>query len=184
MLEATTGRSDQERVSPPVLRSRPRDDAVPALSPRLAPGLTMAGALLTALGGIGTWVRATSQSTASLAPEEVSSVAGYSETGGWILLVLGLLVFAAAFAWRARRARVRALAATASLVAIVFAVVRLALADSRAAEIAADASSSTGIEVFHAGYGWGAWLLLAGTVLLALGLLAGGLRELDLRRSS
>jgi hypothetical protein len=157
---------------------------VPELSSRLAPALTMAGGLLTALGGIGTWVRATSLTAGSLAPEEVSTVAGYSETGGWILLVLGLLSMGAALAWRAGRARVRALAALASSISIVFAVVRLALVDRRAAEIAAEAPSRVGIESFHAGYGWGAWLLLAGAVLLALGLLAGGLRELDRRRSS
>ena len=184
MLEATTGRRDQEGISPSVLRIRPRDAAVPVLSPRLAPALTMAGGLLTGLGGIGTWVRATSLSTGSLAPKEVSSVAGYSETGGWILLVLGLLSLGAAFAWRARKARVRAMAALASVISIVFAVVRLAIVDRRAVEIAADASSRTGIESFHAGYGWGAWLLLTGAVLLILGILAGGLRELDLRRSS
>jgi hypothetical protein len=50
--------------------------------------------------------------------------------------------------------------------------------------MAEDAAERTGIDAFHAGYGWGAWLLLVGSVLLALALLAGGLRELDLRRGS
>jgi hypothetical protein len=35
---------------------------------------------------------------------------------------------------------------------------------------------------FHAGFGWGAWCMLAAAVTLALGVMAGVLRELDLRR--
>jgi hypothetical protein len=48
--------------------------------------------------------------------------------------------------------------------------------------MAEEATGTGGIDAFHAGFGWGAWLILVGVVLLALGLLAGGLRELDLRR--
>jgi hypothetical protein len=65
---------------------------------------------------------------------------------------------------------------------MILASVRLALVDRRAARLAEEATGTEGIDAFHAGFGWGAWLILVGVVLLALGLLAGGLRELDLRR--
>jgi hypothetical protein len=144
----------------------------------------MAGGLLVSLGGIGSWVRATSLPTGGTIPEEVADLAGRSESGGWILLVIGIVTMIAAFAWTAGSAKVRALAPSLSIFAIIFASVRLALIDGRAAEMTGEAASRTGIESFHAGFGWGAWLLLAGAVLLGLALLAGVLRELDLRRSS
>ncbi|MGH2711407.1 MAG: hypothetical protein ACRDH9_09420 [Actinomycetota bacterium] len=184
MLEATAGRPDQESVSPPALRSEPRDLDERAISPRLAPALTVAGGLLLALGGIGTWVRATSLQPGATTLTEVSDLTGSSESGGWILLVLGVITAASGRAGLSSSRRVRAIGPGVAVLAIVFASARLALIDSRAAQMAEEATSSTGIEAYHAGFGWGAWLMLAGAVALGLALLAGGLRELDLRRSS
>ena len=170
-------------VSPAALRIQPKDAAPErAISPRLAPALTASGGVLLAAGGLGTWVRATTIPTGSSLLEQVGQITGRSVSGGWILLGLGIACTLAAFAWTSRTPQARAVPPAASLVAILFASVRLALIDGQAARMAEDATSAQGIDVYHAGYGWGAWLLLAAVVVLALGLLAGGLREIDMRR--
>ncbi|MGH2692381.1 MAG: hypothetical protein ACRDHM_07730 [Actinomycetota bacterium] len=179
-----TTQRGQEGVSPAAPRSPSRDTTTErTIPPRLASALTGVGGLLVALGGIGTWIRATSLPTGSTVPEQVSVVTGRSGSGGWILLGIGIVTAIAALAWMASAARLRSIAPSASIVAIVFVSVRLALTDGRAAEMAKEAAATTGIETYHAGYGWGAWLMLVGAVLLSLGILAGGLRELDLRRA-
>lgn len=166
-----------------MLSTRSRDAEVErAISPRLAPGLTATGGALIAVGGLGTWIRATTVASGGSSLEQVAEVTGRSTSGGWILLGLGVACMIAAFAWTSRSPQARAVPLIASVVAILFSSVRLGLVDSRAAVMAEEAASRTGIDVYHAGFGWGAWLLLAGVVLLALGLLAGGLREIDIRR--
>ena len=142
----------------------------------------MAGGLLVVVGGIGTWVRSTSLPLGGTQPVETAAVNGRSEAGGWILLGIGLLVAAAGVAWLAKGPHLRTLPAVGSLVAIVVVSIRLFLIDRRAAEAAATAGQAEGIAELHSGFGWGAWLLVIAAVLLALGLLAGALRELDLRR--
>lgn len=178
-----TDQPAQEGVSPAALSIQPLEAAKErAISPRLPPALTAAGGVLIAVGGVGTWVRATILPTGGGTMEQVAVVTGRSGSGGWILLALGLACSLAAFAWRSGAPQVRALAPGVSALVVIFASVRLALIDGRAERMAEEAASTTGIDIYHAGYGWGAWLLLAGVVLLALGLLAGGLREIDLRR--
>lgn len=182
-MDVATDRRSQEGVTASPLSPERRDErSERAISPRLAPSLSGAGGLLVALGAIGTWLRATSVPAGSGVQEQVSVVTGRSESGGWILLAIGIAAAAAGLAWLARAARLRAVAAAASTIAVVLVAIRLSLIDGRASEMAGEAASTTGIDSFHAGFGWGAWLLLIGAVLLALGLLAGGLRELDLRR--
>ena len=185
MLDAVTDQRRQEGVPPAALRVRPKEAAVErALSPRLAPGLTASAGVMIAVGGLGTWIRATTVPTGTATLEQVAVVTGRSGTGGWVLLGIGVACVIAAFAWRSRVAQARAVAAVTAVVAIVFSAVRLGLIDSRAARMAEEARSTSGIDVYHAGFGWGAWLLLAGVVLLALALLVAGLREIDLRRGS
>ena len=50
------------------------------------------------------------------------------------------------------------------------------------AAIADAARSNPSFQVFNASFGWGAWLMVLGMVLVLLGLLVGLLREIDLRR--
>ena len=184
-MDALTDQRGQEAVSPAALRIRPREAALErAVSPRLAPGLTAAAGVLIAVGGLGTWIRATTIPTGSATLEQVAVVTGRSASGGWILFGIGIACVIGAFAWRSRAPQARAVAAVVSVVAIAFSVVRLGLVDSRAARMAEEARSTSGIDVYHAGFGGGAWLLLAGVVLLALALLAAGLREIDMRRGS
>jgi hypothetical protein len=182
-LDTTTDERGQEGISSATLRTLPRDAASQRPIPlRLPSSLTAAGGLLVGLGGLGTWVRATSLPAGSDTPEQVAVVAGRSEPGGWVLLAIGVLLAVAALGRVARTPKLRAVAAGVSVVAMILASVRLALIDRRAARMAEEATGTGGIDAFHAGFGWGAWLILVGAVLLALGLLAGGLRELDIRR--
>jgi hypothetical protein len=143
----------------------------------------VAGAALVAVGGLGTWIRATTTPVGTTTPLQVATVVGRSESGGWVLLAVGAVTLAAAFAWRSRAARVRAIAPGVSVIAVILASVRLGLIDGRSARMAQEAATGGSIDVYHVGFGWGAWLLLVGTVLLMLSLLAGVLRELDLRRA-
>jgi hypothetical protein len=138
---------------------------------------------LAALGALGTWIRATGLESGIGVPTQVASVAGRSQSTGWVLFALGLAAAVGAMAWLNRRPAVRAVAAGASLLLVVLAAIRLAAIDGRAAEMAEEAIATAGVDTYHAAFGWGAWLLLLGVMLLSLGILAGGLRELDLRRT-
>jgi hypothetical protein len=181
-LDVATDRG-QESSSPPARLTVAREaESRPAIPPRVAPGLTATGGLLVALGGLGTWVRATQVPAGGSVEEQVASIAGRSESGGWILLAVGIAAVVAAFAWNARAPGLRALAGGVSLVVIVLAAIRLALIDSRAAELTGEAASRPELDAFHAGFGWGAWLLLVAVVLLGLGVLVGVLREVEARR--
>lgn len=183
-MDVATDQRGQESSTPPARLTEARDAASrPAIPPRLAVGLTASGGLLVALGGLGTWIRATGVPTGGTVEEQVAAVAGRSESGGWILFAVGIAATIAAFAWTARAPRVRAVAAGVSLVVIGLAAIRLALVDGRAAELASEAASRPDLDAFHAGFGWGAWLLLLAVVLLGLGVLAGALREIELRRA-
>ena len=150
--------------------------------PRKLPlALTGIGGALVALGGIGTWVRATTVTTGGLAPQEVDVVPGYSQGGGQALIFLGVVAAVAAFGWLSRDGGPRAFPIVATAVAIGIGVWQLAAADSLAARMATDAGTDPAFTTYHAAFGWGAWLLLLGLVVLFLGLLVGVLREIDLR---
>jgi hypothetical protein len=150
--------------------------------PRKLPlALTGLGGALVVLGGIGTWVRATTAATEGIAPQEVDVVSGFSQGGGQALIFLGIVAVAAAFGWLSRDGGPRAFPIVATVVVIGIGVWQLAEADSLAARMAADAGADPAFTTYHAAFGWGAWLLLAGLVVLFLGLLVGVLREIDLR---
>ena len=150
--------------------------------PRKLPlALTAAGGALAMLGGIGTWVRATSVASVGLAPQEVEVVAGHSLAGGQALIALGIVAAFAALGWRTRDGGGRAFPVLTSLLVIGIGAWQLAGADSRAAAMAEAARAEPGFAAYHASFGWGAWVLLLGLVVLFLGLLAGILREVDLR---
>jgi len=149
---------------------------------RLPLALTGIGGGLAVLGGIGTWVRATTIAADGAVPHEVAVVSGYSKGGGQALIVLGLVAAAAAFGWLARDGGPRTFPILASLAVIGVGAWQLAEADSQAAAMAEAATADPSFASYHASFGWGAWLLLVGLVALFLGLLVGVLREIDLRR--
>jgi hypothetical protein len=183
-LDVATDQRGKEPSTPPARLTEARDaESRPAIPPRLAPSLTAAGGLLLALGGLGTWIRATRVPAGGSVEEQVAAIAGRSESGGWILFAVGIAAAIAAFAWTAGAPRVRAAAGGISLVVIGLASIRLALIDGRAAELASQAASSPDLDAFHAGFGWGAWLLLLAVVLLGLSVLVGALKEVERRRA-
>ena len=81
---------------------------------------------------------------------------------------------------RAVVARPLALSAALTLFAVL--VARLITLNGRSAAVAAAARQNPNFESFNAGFGWGAWLMALGLILVLLGFLVGALRELDLRR--
>lgn len=149
-------------------------------SARTAASLTAAGGLLAAVGAIGTWIRATRVVVEGSPPEQVAAIGGAAEGAGWVLAAFGIAAAVASLAWFARRRLARAPIAALGLLLIGLIAGRLAAINARAAEMVRAEPPDPSFFSFHAGFGWGAWMLLVAAVVLTLGLAIGGLRELDL----
>ena len=154
--------------------------AYASFSPRLAPSLIAAGSLLAIAGGLGSWVRVTSIDPAGIAHQS-SSLSGASTTTGWVVAVLGAVAIAATFI---RFPSSRWLRFGTSIAAIVFIALRLSDLSSLASAMAFRAGSRAGtaFTAYHAGFGWGAWVMALALVALALGTVVGVLRWLDERK--
>ena len=177
-----------ERAGQPALSARSSPSAVLRLAPDRAPTaplspalpLTLGGAAgsLLAIGGLGTWIReSTAAGGADLAA--VDAVVGRSEAGGWALLVLGTLAVAASAGWVTRRKDLRRAAAWAAVAVAAAATWAVVMIDRRAAALASSAAGDPSFDAYHAGFGWGAWLLLIAGIAAALALLSGWLRGID-----
>jgi len=134
------------------------------------------------LGALGTGVRASAITDLHEDPKQVGVVMGYRSGAGWLLAVLAIVVMLSAFAWLGRRGMLRSAAAGVAITFAVLAVLRLTSFDRRASELAEKARQNPDFIGFHAGLGWGGWLLLVGAILTAFALLVGLLRQLDLRK--
>jgi hypothetical protein len=161
--------------------------AVPAgykpFSRKLAPGLIALGALFSVAGALGAWIRTSRVVTEGLPEEQVRAVMGHEADWGRLMAVVAGVAFLSAIVW-VRRNLILKLASVAVCIAmIVLTVWRLPIIDDQAAGLAFQARTGP-IEFvsFHAGFGWGAWCLVIGAVALFLGVSAGVLRELDVRR--
>jgi hypothetical protein len=165
--------------SAPITEYRPFTAKLPA-------ALTGVGGALAIIGGLGVWIRATVTQPGSRTPEEVERVMGHSEMIGWGIAAFGLLALAASTTWYLSRTLPRLAPLVCALVVAVVTVRQLGLLQDRykvmvqKAVAAAKESASSGF--YHAGFGWGAWLLIVASALLALGVLVGLMRELDIRR--
>ena len=161
---------------------RPPSVAAPyaSFSPRLAPSLVTAGALLAIAGGLGLWVRVTSIDPTGIA-HQTSSLTGAGTTTGWVVAVLGAVALATTFI---RFPSSRWLRLAVSVAAIVFIALRLSDLSSFASAMAFRAASHAGtaFTAYHAGFGWGAWVMSLALVALALGTVVGVLRWLDERK--
>lgn len=150
-------------------------------SRKLAPALTATGGVLAILGGLGTWIR---QAKATRFGENLKDVAagmGYRETVGWVLAGLGVVAIIGAFTWFLPQFLPKLVPIVAAVLVGAITTWKLPLIDRQVNTMVDEATKKLGFSDFHAGFGWGAWLLLVSSVLLLLGAMAGILREMDLR---
>lgn len=148
---------------------------LPAMLTALAGGFLM-------LGSLGAAVRASAVLESRDDPKQVRVLMGFRQGVGWILFVLGLAMLVASLAWLGRRRTLKLGAFALAAVTGALVVTRLLAFDDRARAWAETARRTPRYIGFHAGFGWGAWLLLAGLILAAFGVLVGVLREIDLRK--
>lgn len=151
-------------------------------SRKLAPSMNVFGGALAIAGGLGVWVRATELATEGLAPVEVSASMGYAEWTGVAIAALGALTLLSSITWLLRYRILKLLPILYSVGLAVMVGWQLPLIDKDAATLAVQAREQIDFVAFHAGYGWGAWCMLAGAIIALLGSFAGFLRELDVRK--
>ena len=152
-------------------------------SSKLAPGLIALGGLFSVIGALGAWIRTSRVVTEGLPEEQVNAVMGYEADWGRLIAVAGGVALVSAIVWVRRNLLLKLASATVCIATIVLVSMRLPVINDQAAGLAFQARTGD-IEFisFHAGFGWGAWCLIVGAVALFLGLSAGFLRELDVRK--
>ena len=156
-------------------------------SKKLVASFTALGGILTLGGGLGTWIRVAEQETSRSPFLEVEAVMGYADPAGLALAALGLLAVAGAFTWGMKGWLPKLIP-----VIVTFAVAGITLWKVPIISSGADEIFQRGLQgletleepfhSMHAGFGWGTWMLIAGAVMLVLGMVSGVLREVDLRR--
>ena len=161
-------------------RPRPGTAAYTSFSPRLGPSFIATGGLLAIAGGLGSWVRVTSIDPAGIA-HQTSSLSGAGTATGWFVAALGVVAIAATFI---RFPSSRWLRVAASAAAVIVIALRLSDLSSLASGMAfrAGARAGTAFTAYHAGFGWGAWVMTLALVALALGTIVVLLRWLDERK--
>lgn len=151
-------------------------------SRKLAPSLNVLGGALAIAGGLGVWVRATELAQEGLAPAEVVVRMGYGHIRGPVIAAVAGILVLTSVAWLLRFRILKLLPLLSSIALAVLVGWQLPQIDGEAAALASQARENIDFVAFHAGYGWGAWCMLAGAILAVLGSLAGLLRELDVRK--
>ena len=176
---ATTATTD-EAIAPVVATPT----AYRTFSRKLAPSLTAIGGALALLGGTGPWIRATQQAAETLQAEQSSVVLGYEEAAGRAIAILGVVAFLSAALWLTSRRWLKLLPLCAGLATAGLIAWRLPRLSEEVDELAAAARELQVLDfiAYHAGLGWGAWLLIVSAVLFVMGASVGALRELDLRK--
>lgn len=149
---------------------------------RLPAVLCMIAGAFGVLGALGSGVRATAMAAAREQPQQVDVLMGYRAGLGWVLALLAALLGVSAFAWLAARKGLKLGAASVAVAFTILAALRLSFFDRRAAEWAEAAQRRPDFVGYHAGLGWGAWLLLAAAIVAGFALLVGALRSLDVRK--
>ena len=188
---ATTERAAIEET-PEGEAPEPSPLAYKTFSHKLPPALTALGGLLAVAGGLGAWVRATRVQTEGLAPEQVAVSMGYNDAEGMTIAVFGGVAVLTALFWLRKKPllgflppfALKLLPVLASIAVIALAVWQLPLIDQQAQALAQEAIQDASFTAFHAGLGWGAWLLIVAVVLLFLGIVIGILREIDVRSAA
>jgi len=154
-----------------------------AFSPRLAPTLTITGGILAIAGGLGVWVRAVEVTPAGTSAR-IGSITGFDHAWGWIIAALGVCAIAAGMLWNDRRVERASAPVAVAAASITMIALRLSWAGDIAGRLAFRAGTRAGsaFTTYHAGFGWGAWLLALAAVASVLGVVAGVMRALDVRR--
>ena len=134
------------------------------------------------LGALGASVRATAVQTLNDDPEQVRVLMGHASAGGWLLAGLAFLVGLGAIVWIRGPKIAKLVVAAVTVGFVVLTAIRLAALDTRASEWALAAVRDPEFAGYHAGFGWGAWILLTGAVFASFALLMAALRALDLRK--
>ena len=194
MTEAAVG---EERGKGPgklgalLARRKKRDDAVVAATPtgyrtfsnKLAPGLIALGAALSVIGALGAWIRTSQVVSEGLPEEQVRAVMGHEADWGRLIAVVAGAAFLSSIVWVRRNLLLKLVSVALSIAVIVMAAIRLPVINEQAAGLAFQArTGDIDFISFHAGFGWGAWCLVIGAVSLFIGISAGLLRELDVRK--
>jgi hypothetical protein len=149
---------------------------------RIAPALVAAGGAFAFVGSLGSWIRAVEITNSTAGPHQVGVAWGYGDsTGRAIAIFAGVVVFIAAVSYLTDHLPKFAREG-AALMLFGILVARLITLNARSAAVAETARNDPHFQAFNAGFGWGAWLMVLGMVLVFLGFLVGLLRELDLRR--
>lgn len=189
---------DEKRAKGPgrlgtlLARRKKNDDASAAVakptgyktfSNKLAPGLIAVGGALSVAGALGAWIRTSQVVSEGIPEQQVRAVMGHEADWGRLIAVVAGAAFLSSIVWVRRNLLLKLLSIALSVAVIVLSVIRLPVINEQAAGLAVQARTGD-IEFisFHAGFGWGAWCLVIGAVALFLGVSAGILRELDVRK--
>ena len=152
-------------------------------SNKLAPGLIALGGVFSIIGALGAWIRTSRVVAEGLPEEQVRAVMGYEADWGRLMAAVAGVALVSAIVWARRNLLLKLASAGICIATIVLTILRLPVINDQAAGLAFQARTGD-IEFisFHAGFGWGAWCLVLGAVALFLGLSAGFLREIDVRK--
>lgn len=149
---------------------------------RIPPALIGAGGAFAFIGALGSWIRATELTSSTATAHTVGVAWGYADnTGRAIAILAGVAVFIAAVSYFTKYLPKYAREG-AGLMLFAVLVARLITLNARTTEVANAAKANPSFQAFNASFGWGAWLMVLGMVLVFLGFLVGLLREIDLRR--
>ena len=163
--------------------SKPIAAGYKTFSRKLAPSLIALSGALSIAGALGVWIRTSEVATEGLPEEEVGAVMGHTSDWGRVIALVAAVATISAIVWLRRNLWLKLASLIACAAVIGLTVWRLPIINDQAAGLAAEARTGTiDFISFHAGFGWGAWLLVIGSVGLFLGVSVGILRELDVRR--
>ena len=194
MTEAAVG---EKRVKGPgklgalLTRRNKRSDADAATKPsgyrtfsnKLAPGSIALGSALSVTGALGAWIRTSQVVSEGLPEEQIRAVMGYEADWGRLIAVVAGAAFLFSIVWVRSNLLPKLISVGLSVAVIVMIAMRLPVINEQAAGLALQArTGNIHFITFHAGFGWGAWCLVVGAVPLFIGISAGLLRELDVRK--
>jgi hypothetical protein len=176
-LMARLGRARDETTA------KPLPAGYKPFSKKLAPGLIALSGAVSVAGALGAWIRTSQVQADGLPEEQVAAVMGHEADWGRAIALVAAIAMISSLVWLRRSLWLKLASVIVCAAVIGLAAWRLPIIDDAAAGLANQArTGEIDFISFHAGFGWGAWFLVIGAVGLFLGISAGILRELDIRR--